>query len=162
VREADYYVAGSDKMAYKFLRHPDAPIVWGVGAYSVHIRPVLVAWFATGDRTYRDWIVRSCDNTLGANPMGLSWIVGLGERTIRAPLHNSRYRPAGVVADGMQSEGPSARAGGYNYNETVYPEHRDDFAPLHEYADCHFAIAMDEGVVRNQVLAMAIFGTLLP
>ena len=162
VREADSYIAGSDKMAYKFIRHPDAPIVWGVGAYSVHIRPVLAAWFATRDRKYRDWIVRSCDNTLGANPMGLSWIVGLGERTIRAPLHNSRYRPAGVVADGMQSEGPSARAGGYNYNETVYPEHRDDFAPLHEYADCHFAIAMDEGVVRNQVLVMAVFGTLLP
>ena len=62
----------------------------------------------------------------------------------------------------MQSEGPSARAGGYNYDETVYPEHHDDFAPLHEYADCHFAIAMDEGVVRNQVLVMAVFGTLLP
>ena len=47
--------------------------------------------------------IRTCDGMLGANPLGLSWIVGLGERTIRAPLHNSRYRPESFVVVGTQA-----------------------------------------------------------
>ena len=162
VREADWYIGYSGQMAYKFVRHPDAPISWGTGAYGVHIRPVVAAWFATGDAKYRDWIVRTCDGMLGANPLGLSWIVGLGERTIRAPLHNSRYRPEGVVVDGMQGEGPNSRGQGYNYQETVYPAHSREFASMHAFVDCHFAIAMDEELVGTQALDMALFGLLLP
>jgi hypothetical protein len=162
VREADWYIDYSGRMAYKFVRHPDAPISWGTGAYGVHLRPVLAAWFATGDVKYRNWVVRTCDGMLGANPLGLSWIVGLGERTIRAPLHNSRYRPEGVVVDGMQAEGPNSRGQGYNYQDTVYPPHRREFASMHAFVDCHFAIAMDEGLVRTQALDMAVFGLLLP
>ena len=162
IREADWYIDYSGKMAYKFVRHPDAPISWGTGAYGVHIRPVVAAWFATGDVKYRDWIIRTCDGMLGANPLGLSWIVGLGERTIRAPLHNSRYRPEGIVVDGMHGEGPNSRGQGYNYQETVYPAHNREFASMHAFVDCHFAIAMDEGLVGTQALDMALFGLLLP
>ena len=99
---------------------------------------------------------------LGANPLGLCWITGLGERTIRAPLHNSRYRPEGTVVDGQQAEGPWARGGGYNYEDTVYPRHDPLFAPMHNHVDCHFAIGMDEGVVNHQALDMAVLGLLLP
>ena len=162
LREADWYVEGSDQMAYKFVRHPDAPINWGTGAYGVHIRPVLAAWFITGDKKYRDWVIRTCDGALGANPLGLCWITGLGERTIRAPLHNSRYRPEGTVVDGLQGEGPVSSGGGYNYVDTVYPKHERTFASMHTFVDCHFAIGMDEGIVNNQVLDMALFGLLLP
>ena len=162
LREADFYIEGSDQMAYKFIRHPDAPISWGTGAYGNHLRPVLAAWFLTGDPKYRDWTIRTCDNALGANPLGLCWITGLGERTIRAPLHNSRYRPEGTVVDGMQGEGPWSAGGGYNYKETVYPAHDRFFASMHTFVDCHFAIGMDEGVVNNQVVDMAVFGLLLP
>ena len=162
VREADFYIEGSDQMAYKFIRHPDAPLNWGTGAYGNCLQPVLDAWFVTGDRKYRDWTIRTCDNMLGANPLGLCWITGLGERTIRAPLHNSRYRPEGEVADGQQAEGPWARGGGYNYEDTVYPKHDPLFAPMHNHVDCHFAIGMDEGVVNHQALDMAVLGLLLP
>ena len=162
LREADFYIEGSDQMAYKFIRHPDAPISWGTGAYGNHLRPVLAAWFLTGDRKYRDWTIRTCDNALGANPLGLCWITGLGERTIRAPLHNSRYRPEGTVVDGLQGEGPWSAGGGYNYKETVYPAHDRFFASMHTFVDCHFAIGMDEGIVNNQVIDMAVFGLLLP
>lgn len=162
LREADFHLKGSSQMAYKFVRHPDAPISWGTGAYGVHIRPVLAAWRLTGDRRYWDWMVRTCDGTLGANPLGLSWITGLGERSIRCPLHNSRYRPEGYPVAGLQAEGPYGRGRCYNYESTVYPELRTDFAVMHTFADCHFAIAMDEGVVGNQALVMAMFGLLLP
>ena len=62
----------------------------------------------------------------------------------------------------MQVEGPLERGEGYNFLEAAYPKVRPDFANLHTFADCHFAIAMDEGVVRNQAEAMAVFGLLLP
>ena len=162
LREAYSYIEGSDQMAYKFIRHPYAPINWGTGAYGNFLPPVLAAWFLTGDRKYLDWTIRTCDNMLGANPLGLCWITGPGERTIRAPLHNSRYRPEGTVVDGMQGEGPWARGGGYNFEDTVYPKHDPQFAPMHNHVDCHFAIGMDEGVVNHQALDMAVFGLLLP
>ena len=62
----------------------------------------------------------------------------------------------------MQAEGPYGKGGGYNYESTVYPPLRRDFAVMHTFVDCHFAIAMDEGMVRNQALSMALFGLLLP
>ncbi len=33
---------------------------------------------------------------------------------------------------------------------------------MHAFVDCHFAIAMDEGLVVTQALDMALFGLLLP
>ena len=33
---------------------------------------------------------------------------------------------------------------------------------MHTFVDCHFAIGMDEGIVNNQVIDMAVFGLLLP
>ena len=108
-----------------------------------------------------DWMIRTCDNTLGANPMGLSWITGLGERTIRCPLHNSRYRPEGLPVDGLQAEGPNARFAGYSYKDTAYPRCTERFAVLNEFADVHFAIAMDEPIVNNMANTMMVFGLLV-
>ena len=162
LREADYYIEGSDQMAYKFVRHPAAPIVWGIGAYGNFLPPVVNAWFLTGDRKYRDWTIRTCDNMLGANPLGLSWIVGLGERCNRAPLHSSRFRPEGVAVDGFQGEGPNVHGNGYNYKETVYPAHKPGFAILYAFSDNTFSLPMTEGLVIHQALDMAVLGLLLP
>lgn len=165
-READMYIDGSSKMAYAFIRHPYAPITWGTGAYHNFCMPALhLAALAESpeDRArYREWLIRSADNTLGGNPMNLSWVVGLGSQTIRAPLHNSRYSKFGMPVRGMQSEGPNQRGEGYNYGETVYPKHSDSFAVMHAFIDSSFAIAMDEGVVPLQAKSMALFGALLP
>jgi len=105
-------------------------------------------------------VERKGDNTLGANPLGLSWITGLGERTIRCPLHNSRYRPEGLPVDGLQAEWPNARFAGYSYKDTAYPRCTERFAILNEFADVHFAIAMDEPIVNNMANTMMVFGLL--
>lgn len=159
--EADSYIWGSKQMAYKFIRHPWAPISWGTGSFESYSIPVAVMWKLTNDQNYFDWLVRTCDNTLGANPMCISWIVGIGERTVHAPLHNSRYSPLGVPVKGQQVEGPYTKVGGYNVANTLYP-FTNNHAVLHNFVDAHFAIAMDEGVVNNQAKTMAIFGLLLP
>ena len=107
-------------------------------------------------------MIRTCDNTLGANPLSRSFIVGLGTRTVRAPLHNSRYSHFGEVVRGMQVQGPNERGEGYRVAETAYPKLRRKFACLHTFVDCHFAIAMDEGTIPAQAKTMATFGLLLP
>lgn len=161
-RYVDTFIQYDGKMAYAFLRHPWSPITWGTGAQLHWAIPATWAYSLTGDEKYRSWILRSCDNTLGANPLNRSYIVGIGTRTVRAPLHNSRYSHFGEVVDGMQVNGPFERGDGYNFVETAYPKIRNDFANLYTFADCHFAIGMDEGLVRSQAEAMAIFGLMLP
>jgi endoglucanase len=162
IRMADLFIELSSKMAYGFIRHPWSPINWGTGAYENHLPVILWSYKLTGDKKYLYWIVRTCDNTLGANPMNLSYIVGAGAKTVRAPLHNSRYGHMGEVVNGQQVEGPVQKGDGYRVVETTYPKIQDNFASLYTFVDNHFAIGMDEGVVPNQAQSMAIFGFLLP
>lgn len=162
LRRADEFIRLCDTMGYKFYRHPYAPITWGTGAYPNSIDPVLWAHQLTGDPKYLEWIVRSCDNTLGSNPLGRSYITGLGERPVRAPLHNSRYSHFGEVVPGMHVQGPNQRGDGYGVKEITYPKLQEDFALLNTFADVHFAIAMDEGTIPSQARCMALFGLLRP
>ncbi len=162
IRMADLFIDLSSKMAYSFIRHPWSPINWGTGAYENHLPVILWSYKITGDKKYLYWIVRTCDNTLGANPMNLSYIVGAGIRTVRAPLHNSRYSHLGEVVNGQQVEGPVQKGDGYRVTETAYPKINEKFALLYTFVDLHFAIGMDEGVSPYQAQSMAIFGFLLP
>ena len=160
IRKADVFIQFSSEMGYGFIRHPWAPISWGTGAYQSWLDPLLWAHQLTGDPKYRTWIIRTCDNTLGANPLGLSWITGLGTRAIRAPLHNSRYGASGEVVAGLQGQGPNQRGEGYRVAEVAYPALRENFAPLYTYVDVHFAIAMNEGLTKSMAKSMAVFGLL--
>jgi endoglucanase len=162
VREADLFIQHSSTMAYAFVRQPFSPITWGTGAYENGLTSTIWSWKLTGQDKYRQWMVRTCDNTLGANPLGLCWVTGLGGRCIHAPLHNSRYSHFGEVVAGQQVEGPNQRGEGYRVPETAFPPLRDNFACLYTFVDNHFAIAMDEGVVVTQAKTMAAFGLLLP
>jgi len=162
LQRADEFIRLCDTMGYKFYRHPYAPITWGTGAYPNTIAPVLWAHKLTGDPKYFEWIIRSADNTLGANPLGRSYVTGLGERPVRAPLHNSRYSHFGEVVPGMHVQGPNQRGEGYQVQEITHPPLREDFANLYTFADVHFAIAMDEGTIPSQARCMALFGLLRP
>ncbi len=163
--EADMYVNGSNKAPYKFIRHPNAPINWGTGAYEHYITVVWHAWAFTDNKlkakTYREAMIRTADNTLGCNPLNLSWIVGIGSNSVHAPLHNSRFNPTGFSVPGMQVQGPDNRGREYNYADTLFPK-RDKTPPLYCFIDSIFAIGMDEGTVIHQAETMAAFGLLLP
>ena len=162
---ADQYITASNKAAYKFVRHPYAPINWGTGAYEHFLTVVWHAWAFTDNKlkvkSYREAMIKTADNTLGCNPMNLSWIVGLGSNSIHAPLHNSRFNPTGFSVEGMQSQGPDDRGKEYNYVATLFPK-RENTPPLYCFVDSIFAIGMDEGTVTHQAETMAAFGLLLP
>ena len=162
LKRADDYIRFCSKLAYKSYRHPYSPINWGTAAYPNSLEPVLWAWKLTKEPKYLEWIIRTVDNTLGTNPLGRSYIVGLGGRTVRAPLHNSRYSHFGEVVPGMHVQGPNQKGDGYNVKETAYPPLRADVAPLYTYVDAHFAIAMDEGMIPSMTRCMAVFGLLRP
>ncbi len=163
--EADMYINASNKAPYKFIRHPYAPINWGTGAYEHYLTVVWHAWAFTDNKlkvkTYRDAMIRTADNTLGCNPLNLSWIVGAGSNSIHAPLHNSRFNPTGFSVSGMQVQGPDNKGKEYRYTETLFPS-RDKTPPLYCFIDSIFAIGMDEGTVIHQAETMAAFGLLLP
>lgn len=163
--EADMYITGSNKAAYKFIRHPYAPINWGTGAYEHFLTVVWHAWAFTGNtlkvKSYREAMIKTADNTLGCNPMNMCWIVGLGSNSIHAPLHNSRFNPTGFSVRGMQAQGPDNKGKEYNYASTLFPN-RDKTPPLYCFIDSIFAIGMDEGTVLHQAETMAAFGLLLP
>ena len=163
-READFFAKFCEQRDYPFITHPYVPIFWGFGAYQRFIASTVTCWKLTGDKVYRDRVIRNCDNTLGANPMSLSWIVGVGTETVRAPLHMSHWSPLGAVVTGIECEGPVYSPGetSFSYRDNVYPAHRDDFASMNSFADLHFAVEMDEGVVSGQAETMAVFGILCP
>jgi hypothetical protein len=106
-------------------------------------------------------MIKTADNTLGCNPLNLSWITGLGSNGIHAPLHNSRFNPTGFSVPGMQAQGPDDRGREYSYTDTLFPK-RDKTPPLYCFVDSIFAIGMDEGTVIHQAETMAAFGLLLP
>jgi endoglucanase len=162
IHQADLFITHNATMAYRFVRHPWAPINWGTGAYQNWLDSTIWAYQLTGDPVYRQWMVHSFDNTLGANPLGLSYITGLGVRRVRAPLHNSRYGESGEVAPGMQVQGPNQKGPGYRVQETAYPRLREDFAVLYTFVDNHFAIEMNEGTMIPMARTMAAFGLMLP
>jgi len=162
IATADKWIANARTMGYAFIRHPNAPVMWGTGGAPVWLDECRRAHILTSNNLYRTWMLRTCDYALGANPLGRSFIVGLGPRCVRAPLHNSRYAPAGEVVAGMQVQGPHQNGDGYRVKETVFPPVNPRIAPLYTFADAHFAIAMDEGTVKNMVKTMAAFGYLLP
>ena len=161
-READFLAKWCEQRDYPFLTHPYVHIFWGFGAYQRFLASTVTCWKLTGESVYRDRVIRNCDNTLGANPMSLSWVVGIGTETVRAPLHMSHWSPRGLVVNGIECEGPvySPGATSFSYRENCYPPHRDDFASLNSFADVHFAVEMDEGVVNGQAETMAVFGLL--
>ena len=159
-KQSDMFIRNCDKLAFKFLKHPYSPVTWGAGAYENFAVPVAFMWYLTKDAKYRDWLIRTCDNTLGANPMGLSWITGLGVRTVRCPLHNSRYRSDGVAADGLEVQGPMQHGNGYCFTETAYPWFKAGKNKMHAFADVHFCISMDEPTANNMANTMMIFGLL--
>ena len=163
--EADKYVNASIPAPYKFVRHPNAPINWGTGAYEHFLTVVWHAWAFTDNnlkvKAYREAMIKTADNTLGCNPLNISWIVGVGSNSIHAPLHNSRFNSTGFSVPGMQVQGPDSKGKEYSYTDTLFPK-RDKTPPLYCFVDSIFAIGMDEGTVIHQAETMAAFGLLLP
>ena len=107
---------------------------------------------------------RICREAIAPSSTTSDSFLKVGTETVRAPLHNSHWRPAGLSVVGTQVEGPVYKptATSFSYPESVYPATREDFASMNSFVDAHFAVEMDEGVVNGQAETMAVLGLLCP
>lgn len=53
-------------------------MAWGSNFMTNQARILLIAYYLTGNTKYRDAAILNADFMLGANPMGMSWVTGLG------------------------------------------------------------------------------------
>lgn len=171
VRRADEWIANAQTYAYRFVKHPYAPISWGTGAYPIWGEVLMWAHKLTGDAKYRDWLSLTCDFALGCHPMGTVFITGLGQRTIHNPLHLlGFYNRVGRMPPGLQSEGPYAVGKQLEeqptaststwWQPTLFP--RVGWSPLQTYCDARFMPGMNEGITTNMAKTVMAFGYLLP
>ncbi|KKQ28058.1 MAG: hypothetical protein US42_C0002G0013 [Candidatus Magasanikbacteria bacterium GW2011_GWC2_37_14] len=96
---------------YKNSTNFNYAIAWGSGSNSMRsIVGTAMAYYFTKDQKYIDAISLNADYQLGENPLGLSWITGLGIRNPEFPLHlNSMYDQQEKPVPGLPIYGPHAR-----------------------------------------------------
>jgi endoglucanase len=107
---ADALVDSRSRSAYGIVMGVDREdFVWGSNAVAANQGIALVrAYELTGDRRYLEAAISNLDYILGRNPLGLSYVTGIGHRY---PMH-IHHRPS--EADGNPEPVPGLLAGGPN------------------------------------------------
>jgi len=105
---------------YKNSTNFNYEIAWGSGSNSMrNVVGTAMAYNFTKDQKYIDAISLNADYQLGENPLGLSWITGLGIFNPQFPLHlNSMYDDKTKPVPGLPIYGPHAR----DYNGNCQPD----------------------------------------
>ncbi|MCS6971122.1 MAG: glycoside hydrolase family 9 protein [Planctomycetota bacterium] len=88
------------RMAYDWGR----PLFWSA-ATRMQTLPLIVAHALSGDRAFLDPQITTADAILGANPLNLCWVVGLGSRWPEQIFHLDSWH-LGVPMPGFVPEGP--------------------------------------------------------
>ena len=84
---------------------------WGSNmCFAVSAMTLIISDYLSGERVYEKYALRQLDCLLGANPLGISYITGVGEFSCRNP----HLRPA--FADGIEEPIPGMVSGGPNRN----------------------------------------------
>lgn len=131
-------------------------IGWGAFTQSSEYSFLLLqAWSVTRDMKYRDMALLNLDTQLGANPLSMSFITGLGHRSPKDPLHlPSTYDGIDKPIPGLPVFGPTAHLPN---NQPYYvasqsdlnsfPQSRDTLDPypiLRRYIDANQLVPMSE------------------
>ncbi len=92
-----------ETVTYPSMKHPFAPMGWGQGLAPDYnqIQMFIRAHQISGDNSLLRTMQVASAHILGANQVGLSFTTGLGQRTVKHPLHED-HRAMGVKApDGI-------------------------------------------------------------
>jgi endoglucanase len=86
-RTADSVLRGADTALYRFsLDDARVPLVWGLGPSTPKTTALLRAYALFDDRKYWVQAARTAGFSLGANPLGTSFVTGVGQVNPRNPL----------------------------------------------------------------------------
>jgi len=173
---ADPLVQRTKANPYRNGARLDVPGWIGWGAFSQSTGSsfaLLLAWAVSGNETYREAAYVNLDTQLGANPLAMSFITGLGARYPHDPLHKpSVYdhvaEPVpGIPVFGVFAHLPNsqphywtAQSDEYNYPPTY--DLLDPYPILRRYADAHQLVPMSEFTVLEMATAAVSFGLLRP
>lgn len=161
-------VRNLERLAHRHARNPGSDPSWGEdsGALRWELPCVWVLRTGAADEECRSALALSRDYALGANPMSMSWFTGLGESSVRDPLHaDSRaFRlkdrgapevPGAEPVPGIPVYGPVARlpnGPAYGYAaKLIYPP-VEQRPLLRRYADNAFWVNSNEFDVVHQAL----------
>jgi hypothetical protein len=163
------HTANADRRGYQYGNDWWLPIAWGQ-ATRPRVFPVYMAYVVTGDDSYLGYHYTSVDYILGANPLNMCWVTGLGEKSPQEIMHIDSwfYNDGSVMVPGFIPYGPQSYTedtpdGPWEVSwgqKTTYP-HASEW-PSHElYFENRYCPAVGEFTVHESIgPAAAAFGLL--
>ena len=161
------HINSAKKRGYRFGSHWWTPVSWGQATIP-RILSLAVAHRLTGDEIFLSYAYTTCDYVLGANPLNMVWVTGLGERSPKEVLHIDSwyYHREKGMAPGLVPFGPRQYTEGaldpWNYYwgmHTAYPDATE--WPSHElWFENRYSPSTNELVVNNIGAAAAAYGYL--
>ncbi len=162
--------------ACRWAGNPFFPMIVGHGTtpyvyeLTMHTR-LLADEYPTETQEYLGYLHTTADYFLGANPLGMTWVTGLGERSPTGLLHLDAWATGdGTIKDGYVPYGPWARdpdnlvnIGPWDHHwpeQYAYPDR--DLWPGHErwWSQRHAALGAEFTINQNLVNAAALYGAL--
>ncbi len=157
-REAEEVVTSvfESPHAHRNARPEGRPVDWGQGTVMGRYLDPIFATLALGhvseedQQRYHDAIALSADYVLGANPLGMSFITGLGTVTPREPLHldslvfvkQGRPPMPGIPVYGPVEELPHAEY--YRYARVQFHPAFEEHPLMRRYADVRSFVVNNE------------------
>lgn len=158
IREADEWLRFAKKRAFRFAKHPWAPIGWGSASVPQAI-PLIRAHYLTGKEEYLAWTVLSADFSLGCNPLNIVWTSGLGSNPVRRPLHlQSMNDSIDEPVPGITVFGPSRYSeskGILGFALRAYFPPVGSWPLLERYSDVGYAPEINEFTVQQCIAPTA-------
>ncbi len=152
----------------------DVPEWIGWGAFtqsSEYSFLLLQAWHVSKEKKYRDMALLNLDTQLGANPLSMCFITGLGYHSPKDPLHlPSMYDGVERAIPGFPVFGPTAHLPNNQpfyiaaqQDATSYPPSRetvDPFPILRRYIDANQLVPMSEFTIVEMAACAATINIL--
>lgn len=165
----------SDKNpGHRTLRRDVAQFGWGQAVVQGRYLDPMFARMRLGSvdaltlQRYRDALHLAAGSVLGANPMGISWIAGTGERSPERILHLqslAEYRKQGRPITGLTVFGPATGIPQYEWMQPALKSFIPAFnehPPMWRYADIRTFPHVNEFTVwETQVPQIQLFGALM-
>lgn len=162
---ADWHLGNAEANPFRAPLHPHIPYTgWGAFAQSSKmVLPLLRAHTIDSDQRYCQVALEMGNPQLGANPLSISFITGIGNRSPRHPLSMlSKSDSQAAPLNGIPVNGPHYQLPGYwpatrAVNENYQPP---DFPALRRYVDAYPLPPMSEPTVAAYALTAVAYGLL--
>jgi endoglucanase len=148
------------------------PNIVGLGSTTPQVMPAIAAYMISGDEKYKNVVQTSADYFLGGNPLNMTWVTGLGDRSPRHVAHTASWYTdqtdpvPGIVTYGMvgpQFAGASGWWGSWSsgWNMSSYYPQFSEYAGHELYTENRYCWITNEfTVVQNMGPSAATYAFL--